>query len=116
MNASHPLVGAGLWTIVNGSAVIHNPSLANSFVSYLGAGVNGFKWEVTNLGCTSSDMVYVNSTPPPATAGYDQTICHDSATLAANMPPAGYIGQWEITMGSATIANPSYYNTLVSNL
>jgi hypothetical protein len=49
-------------------------------------------------------------------AGPDQSIaCANSTTLAGNDPSPG-TGQWSVISGSATIANPTAYNSAVSGL
>ncbi len=112
-----PLWGTGQWTILNGSAVIKNPSVSNSLATGLVQGLNKFRWTITYDGCISSADANVYYNLIPASAGTDQVLCADSAFLSASNPGTGS-GLWSIAggSGSANFINPGSPNTLVTGL
>lgn len=109
-----PLNGAGLWT-TTGSAVIANPSSANTGVSGLSQGINTFIWTVTNGVCTSSDTTTILVYPMPVVdAGADQYVTSGTTvTLGATPAVSGgtgpYTYSWSPAAGLSdpTVANPS---------
>lgn len=116
LSATIPEIGTGEWTLLNGSAVISNPSLQNTQVSNLGRGQNIFEWTVTHKGCISRDTVVIyNSVVDSTDAGPNQVICSNATKLSAKNPYPGY-GEWTVKRGSATFDDNSVYNTGVSNL
>ena len=60
-------------------------------------------------------MTIVNDLPNNSNAGLDTIILVNNYTLAGNNPAIG-TGFWTLLSGSATITNPSQYNTTVTNL
>ena len=111
LNATAPVSGSGLWSVVSGSGTFSNVGLNTSDVSNLGIGVNVFRWTVTNGACEVFAQVTItrDALPTQSNAGVDQTICADQTTLAGNAPVIGN-GVWTIQSGSATIddaSNPS---------
>lgn len=118
LSASDPGEGTGLWTIVggSGSANFVNQGQANTEVTGLDRGVNILRWTITHGGCVSSDDVLItNNTPSTAYAGSDRSTCGEDIYLSAGNPVIG-TGEWSVLSGSATIQNPSLYNSLISNL
>ncbi len=55
-------------------------------------------------------------TPFTISAGPDQLVCSNTATLAANPIPASAQGNWSLLSGSGTISNSSSPNATVSGL
>lgn len=64
---------------------------------------------------SNSIAITVDAQPSPANAGPDQTIAITSTSLAATNPTVGS-GTWTLVSGSATIADPSAYNSSVMGL
>ena len=96
----------GSWTVISGSGIIANPTLANSPVS-------NFQLEQTlSAGQFLADYVQMllmkfqsllKNHPTTAFAGDDQTICTTTATLAGNTPTIG-TGTWTVISGSGTFS------------
>lgn len=118
------LVGpaTGQWTVVAGSGTFGNATSATTTVSGLGAGVNTFRWTITNGPCvppTSQDEVNVtvfNPASPNANAGPDQNVCAATATLAGNSPIAPATGTWAVVSGTGTFSNAGSPTSGVSGL
>ena len=111
-------VCGGSWTVISGSGIIADPSLANSAVSNLSAGINTFRWTISGGICPDAfdDMsITVDQNPTIAFAGNDQTICSIAATLAGNSPTIG-TGTWTLISGSGIITTPTSATSSVSNL
>ncbi|MBF4464289.1 gliding motility-associated C-terminal domain-containing protein [Flavobacterium sp. LC2016-12] len=113
----------GTWTVSpNAGITFNNVNSPNAIASGLIANtVYIFTWTIAN-GCgTSSDTVNIttnSSQGANADAGPDQCVATGTAsiTLAANNPAPG-TGLWTQTSGTtATITNPSLYNTTVTGL
>jgi hypothetical protein len=109
----------GWWQQIPPAApgVIVNPTLFNTQVVDLDYDVNMFRWTVTNGFCTDWDEVIItNNEPTVAYAGPDTIVCHNYLTnLNANDPLRGD-GFWRVIAGSATVTDPSVYNSGVTNL
>lgn len=114
----------GTWTLVSGQGTINDPGNPNGVITDLGIGVNTFRWEVYNGGCTNQltsdevDIVLFDASAPPADAGPDQEFCapDDAATITANPPVGAAIGTWALVQGTGVIADPSSPTTTVSGL
>jgi gliding motility-associated-like protein len=114
----------GLWTLVSGTGNIVSPTSPTTQVNGLGAGVNTFRWTVSNGPCpdaTTFDEVAVDvftSTAQAANAGPDQAICTPtvSATLAANTPVSPAVGTWSVLDGAASFADLHDPNTTATGL
>jgi len=115
--ATAPIVGIGVWTVVSGTGAIAQINNASSQISNLSVGTNVFRWTVTNGSCVTFDEVTITRflSPTVSTAGSDQTICASSVQLTGNNPSIG-IGSWSIITGFGTIANSAAGSTGVSNL
>ncbi len=114
--ANNASVGNGIWTVVNGSGTFANANSASSTVSGLTAGVNTFRWTISNGVCpVSSDdvVITVQTTPATPNAGADQSICSSSTNLSATAVSGAV---WSVVSGSGTFANSSLANTLVTGL
>lgn len=118
------LVGpaTGLWTVVAGSGTFGSAANATTTVSGLSAGLNTFRWTITNGPCvppSSQDDVNVtvfNPASPNANAGPDQSVCAATATLAGNTPIAPATGSWSVVSGTGTFANATSPTSGVSGL
>lgn len=116
MNANTPVVGSGSWSVITGGGIIANNSNPQSHVSNLARGTNILRWSINNSGCVShDDVAIVNDLPDNAHAGRDTVLVVNHYTLNGNNPAIGN-GYWTLLSGSATITNPSQYNTTVTNL
>ncbi|SEL80770.1 gliding motility-associated C-terminal domain-containing protein [Chitinophaga rupis] len=114
----------GKWTIegaANG-AVIGNIANPLTTVTGLASGQSvTLVWSVQktlNTGCTSTDTIVLMNVAIPITslAGPDQTQCGtaDAFTMAANTPPAGAIGTWDVKQGTASVGNLNSENTIIT--
>jgi gliding motility-associated-like protein len=118
LNATIPVIGNGVWTLVSGNGVPQNPSNPSTTVVGLGNGQNVFRWTVSNGTCPPSfDEVIINRLSPPqfTSAGTDQQICSTNANLSASTPTIG-TGTWTLVSGSGNIAQVNNPNTSVSNI
>lgn len=91
LNAISPgSFGTGLWSVDQGTANFANPSLANTFVSSLGLGLNVLRWTISVPTCPDvSDTVAVFRVQNNLSIHADTGICFnvgDSLTLSV---PAG---------------------------
>ncbi len=103
-----PLVGSGLWSIVEGTANIAEPNSPTSQVTGLlpNASVT-LAWTVSNGHCPVrvDEIVITNvDSVSIANAGPDQTVCDTSFSLFAETPLVG-IGEWSLLKGGGVIAN-----------
>lgn len=114
LGATPPAVGTGLWTIVSGAggAIADPASPVSSFTGTSGT-TYVLQWTVTNGTCSPvNDQVTIvfETTPTPADAGADQTLCNTTATLSANTPVVG-TGAWSVISGTggafANAGNPA---------
>lgn len=98
---NEPLIGSGVWTIVDGAGSFEDDTLFNTKVTNLAKGENTFKWTITNRACSDEDLVTVrNDLPTVAEAGLDQTLCIGEVTLSPNTPSVG-TGSWSVAQGAA---------------
>ncbi len=106
-----PTVGSGQWSLIGGSGTITSPTLPNSTVTSLGAGVNTFRWTISNGICTPSTddvTITVDAAPTTSVAGPNQSICDTFSVFAGNSPSVGS-GAWALIIGSGTptsVGNP----------
>ncbi len=112
-NASAP--GIGAWTSL-GTAIVTNPSSANSGVTSLANGANAFVWTITNGACVTRDTILITvSTLVISAAGSDQSVCAGSPiTLTGNSPLPG-TGIWNALSGG-TITFPISATTTITGL
>lgn len=118
--ANTPLVGTGLWTVVNGTATITTPTSPTSTVTGVPVGTSAtLRWTITNGSCAASvdDVVVTNNNNPTvANAGANQTNCNNNTfVLAGNTPIVG-TGLWTIVSGTATITSPTSATSTVTGL
>jgi len=115
-NTANP--GVGTWSVVGGTsqATFEDVNNPNSKVSNLAKGANLLRWTINYRGCeTFSEVRLNNNSPSTAYAGNLQEICEDNTVLDATAPSPG-VGQWEVIMGSGTIADPDDPKSAVSSL
>lgn len=113
-----PTVGTGSWTVISGSGAVTTASSPSSGVTGLSVGANTFVWKIINSTCNPSyDTIVITraNVPTVSNAGIDQTVCSTSTALAGNSPSVG-LGIWSVVSGTATVSNPTSYNSTVSNL
>ncbi|MFO0355862.1 MAG: gliding motility-associated C-terminal domain-containing protein [Sphingobacteriaceae bacterium] len=113
-----PAVGTGTWTLLSGAGTITNPNSPTSGLTALGVGVNVFQWSIGNGVCpVSSQTVAIvrDANPTTSNAGPSQTICANTATLAANTPVVG-VGSWNVQTGPGLLVTPTSPNTQVTSL
>jgi hypothetical protein len=106
--ANTPTEGGGNWTLISGSGTVANPSSPNTNVNGLAIGPNVFQWSISNGVCSPSNSTVTimrDDFPTMSNAGIDQTVCGNSAALAANTPAVG-TGMWSVLVGSGTFTNP----------
>jgi gliding motility-associated-like protein len=115
LNAETPVIGSGIWEIVQGSAVFENETSPVSGVSGLSLGDNIFSWTVSNGSCPESVSQVIVFRKDSVFAGIDQTSCSDNITLEAEEPSEG-TGLWTIVLGSGTFADATLFNTSVTDL
>lgn len=124
MNAAIGADEAGAWSIAGpaNGAVITSIADPMTPITGLGGGQSvTLVWSVhktSNPACVSTDTVVLMNVAVPISslAGPDQTQCGttDVFTMAANTPPAGAIGTWDLLQGTAAIDNANTENTTVT--
>ncbi len=118
--ANAPAIGS--WNVVQGSGFFADANSPATTVTGLIAGVNRFRWTVSNGPClapTEDDVVITVFTPLGNTnAGPDQSICTPGSSVQMNASAANApaIGQWTVVSGSGTIANAGSPTTQITGL
>ncbi len=116
LDATAPIIGAGEWTILSGSAVITDPTNPKSAVSDMSKGDNVFRWTITNGICESVDEIrVVNNEPSVPYAGKDEESCENFIKLKAEAPLFGN-AQWSIEEGGGNFDDPTSPTATISNL
>lgn len=117
LSAVLPANATGIWSVAQGTAIITTPTSPTASLSSLATGTTILVWTVTNGSCpTASDSLYLNRDElPQASAGSNQSVCGNSATLAAIAPTLG-VGIWTLVSGNAIIASPLSSNSQVTSL
>jgi gliding motility-associated-like protein len=113
-----PQIGAGDWSLLNGTGTFSDLHAADAQVINFPAGPNAFVWTIRNGVCpASTDTVIIRSDarPTAALAGTDKHVCSSSTSLAANNPLIG-IGTWVLISGDATVSDSASPVALISNL
>lgn len=122
--ATSPGIGTGMWSVDFGVADITDPASPTSTVTGLAPGYSfvSLLWTVTNGACEDFDYMYIIVDLPPAVnAGSDQELCDETVTVLDGNEPQDFgkafeTGLWTINSGSCTIADPTLYNSSVSDL
>ncbi len=102
------------WSLQEGSGDfddIYNPS---TWVRNIAEGINRYRWTVTLNGATAYDDIII--TRINAHAGIDQNICENHTFMNGNLPTGSTGANWALVTGSATIVNPTAYNSEVINI
>ena len=118
LSANTPVIGAGVWTVLSGTATLLSPNSASSNVVAIGNGITILEWSISNGTCppsTSTLALNYTGSITVSNAGADQTVCANSATLAANTAVNG-VGTWSVISGSGSFANSNNPTTSVSGL
>jgi hypothetical protein len=107
----------GVWTPVSvcGTSTILTPSMNETIVTDLCAGVNVFRWSVSGNGCFDSDEVVVNENSFSINAGFDDHVCETTVNLQGQDPSPGY-GIWSFSGPGVNIVTPSLNTTAVTGL
>jgi len=115
--SSPPTNATVIWEQIQGTGNISTPLSSSSLVSNLSLGVNEFRYSITLGNITQSDSILITVIEQPslAEAGEDQTVCGDSTILGAVNPSIGS-GTWSAVNTSVIFADPTNYQTTVSNL
>ncbi|HOY48369.1 MAG TPA: gliding motility-associated C-terminal domain-containing protein, partial [Flavobacteriales bacterium] len=116
--ATTPSIGTGFWSVVTGSGTFSNPTLSNSAVTGLSAGINKLEWAISNGPCSikrDTVIVTVDQNPTNAFAGSDQQLCTANSSFSAT-PASSGTGSWTVISGSGTIANANLATSAVTNL
>lgn len=100
--------GTGVWTVITGTGVFTDSSLATTDVTGIGIGLSQYVWTITNACDTISDTVdiFITDTSTLPDAGPDQFLCASATSLAGNTPLVG-VGTWTLVSGTGTITDPS---------
>ncbi len=118
LSATPPLVGNGSWSLISGTATIDDPTNPASTVSGIAPGTSVIRWTVSSGTCgeTFDELTIIRDIQPKtAQAGPDQSVCADTAQLAAIASP-GSGGQWTLISGTATISQPDSASTGITGL
>lgn len=118
LNATAPLSGSGLWSLISGVATINDASNPQSTLSAIGIGVSVLRWTITDGACEAFAQVSITRSENPSTAnaGENQEVCQGTAVnLGANVPLVG-TGAWSVSSGSATFNDTSSANAIASAL
>lgn len=115
-----PAVGTGVWSLISGTGTITDPAFANSGVTGLGAGVNTFRWTISNSPCAASTddvIITLNSLPPATTANAATGITTNSFTANWNSEPSATEYFLDIATDAGFISFvPGYNNLNVGNM
>ncbi len=118
LTANNPSPGTGTWSVVasSGNPVFGNIHDFNTTVTGLGIDSNSLQWTVQKGNCSDyANVIITSHKPTAANAGTDQTVCNNSATLAANNPTNG-TGTWTIISGNGNFNDANAYNTQVTSI
>lgn len=100
--------GTGVWTVITGTGIFADSSIASTDVTGIGLGLSQYVWTVTNACDTISDTleIFITDSPTLPSAGPDQFLCASATSLAGNTPLVG-VGTWTLVGGTGTITDPS---------
>lgn len=126
LSAENPEFGSGSWKLLSGSGSLdkningendsENKNKSNAYIYNLSSGANVFRWTVDNNNCIAYDDVTITKNKVDYSAGLDQVVCGASTTLSGDPLPTNATGVWSVDQGNAVFANPSLFNTSVSDL
>lgn len=115
LNGNNPSPGTGVWNVVAGGGTFTNNMMYNTNVTNIPLGLSTYHWQISHIGCNSSDDVNVTNNAIIANAGADIPICMTSTTLSGNNPSPG-VGIWATQSGSGIFTNNALYNTPVTGV
>ena len=115
---------SGVWTIVQGSAVIANPTSPTTAVSGLAVGETILRWTIDNGPCANSitsdeiSIFIYDITEPLANAGLDQSFCTPTSTTVLSGSTIIFPGSglWTVLSGTAVVTDPTSAVSGVTNL
>ncbi|RLD50353.1 MAG: hypothetical protein DRI94_08810, partial [Bacteroidetes bacterium] len=102
------------WSVIEGTGTFDDIYNHSTWVRNISEGINRYRWTVTLNGATAYDEIEI--TRINAYAGEDQNICVNHTTLNGNIPLGSIGSEWALVTGSATILNPTAYNSDVINI
>ena len=116
-----PTTDTGYWSLASGAGIIADSTNTNTSVTGLQPGVNKFTWTVYRGSCKKVDTLVITNNQVAANAGLDDTVCADTAKIAALGPSQFYpfqgTGTWSDAGGTGvTFDNPNDSVTIVRNL
>ncbi len=118
LSANIPGHGIGSWSVVSGSGIFSNPSLANSSISNLDFGINTLVWTISTSPCSFSKdtiVIHVDHRPSSANAGLNQTVCEDNSNVSLNASPIlNGTGNWTVLSGTGNFASSQSSSTALS--
>ncbi len=118
MTQSTPSAGTGVWSLINGSAIISSPGSPTTIITGLTAGTSAtVRWTVTNGTCNALDDVLMkNDVLPVVIDQPNQSACNTSSfTMTQSNPDVG-TGLWTLISGSATITTPESPITTITDI
>jgi len=119
LDGNDPLVGTGIWTLIEGIGSIDDTLNNQATITGNDTGLTALEWRIENGVCpierdTMTIREYVN--PTPANAGEDVSICDTKETfLNAVETDFGY-GRWIVPSNGATINDTADVNSLLTDL
>ena len=126
LTAVHAVDGTGYWECVDGYATFENNDRSKTSVKVydMAEGLNTFRWRVENGKCHSDAFQRVYYIPVYASAGPDQYVCEDHATLQAsdnsidyaNVPGISWNKWWTKSANDIIITDESAAMTPVEKL
>ncbi len=113
-----PTGGTGIWTKVNGGAIIADETDPTTSVSNITQGDNVFNWTVTTaMGCSVTDEVVIRNNELNVTARTIQTfICDGETQLQGTNIPDGCTGLWTVQDGYGIFEDAQVANTMLTDL
>ena len=114
----------GLWTILQGTGVISNPTSPTTTITGLTVGETVVRWTVNNGPCPNTitedelSIFLFDENQADANAGPDQELCTPttSTTLQGNAVTFPAIGTWTVLSGTGIFADANDPNTTVTGL
>ena len=113
-----PIIGTGTWSLIAGFGTITNSTSATTNITGIAtAGLNIFRWRITNGACSSMSTLTIqcDALPTAAAAIPAQTVCGTVANLTGNAPTVG-TGLWSLISGTGSISSPNSASTGLTGL
>ena len=117
LTGNTPIYGDGIWSIISGAGNFSDNTNPITDVSNLGVGENVLQWTISNACGNNPDLVTitVETSPPIAVAGPEQTICGGETILQGSSAQNGF-GEWTFVTGSGNINTPTDSTSVVTDL